>query len=201
MTHTHAHTQNNTQSGGARSQRARLTTTRTHTDTFAPARLMRARTLTRFYHFIILGRDKNCILYPEGGDLCRGSFGSVEIRALSVDHDGEPFFNFKITDEVKEKLPLLPGRIRSFTKFKVSGCSMQLLSDECLHVPVSACLLSRIVPYCASLILAHTSLAGLQAFDTHKEVSFAVEFQQDWHQSWGSPEAVDVLQEHGRGGG
>lgn len=122
-----------------RSQRARLTMTRTNTDTFAPARLTRARTLTRLYHFIFLGRDKNCILYPEGGDLCRGSFGSVEIRALSVDHDGEPFFNFKITDEVKEKLPLLPGRIRSFTKFKVSGCSMQLLSDECVRVPVTEC--------------------------------------------------------------
>lgn len=64
--------------------------------------------------------------------MCRGSFGSIEIPALSVDHDGEPFFNFKLTDEVQRELPLLKGRIRSFTKFKVGACLFGASEMSCV---------------------------------------------------------------------
>ncbi len=57
--------------------------------------------------------------YPEGGDLCRG-FGSIELPALSVDYRGIPYFNMMAqTDELRERFPLLQGRVSAFRKFKV----------------------------------------------------------------------------------
>jgi len=79
----------------------------------------RAHSLTRS----LARRDKNCISFPEGADLCRGIYGSVHMPALSVDSSGTPFFNLpEFNDDQKERFPLLEEqkRLSGLVKLNVS---------------------------------------------------------------------------------
>lgn len=114
-------------------------------------------------------RNDQCTTYPEGGDLSRGCFGSVEIPALSVDYDGRPFFNFKLTDELKQALPLLAssnGRISSFSKFKVS---------DALYAHTHSLSLSHSHTHTHTDSHTKISVTVLQALDAHKASCFSAE--------------------------
>lgn len=70
---------------------------------------LRAHSLT----WSLFCRDKNCVSFPEGADLCRGIYGSVQVPALSVDSSGTTFFNIpEFDDDQKERFPLLEEQKR-----------------------------------------------------------------------------------------
>ena len=78
-------------------------------------------------HTEVTFRDKNSISYPEGADLCRGLYGSIQVPALSVDSTGKTFFNLPpFNDDQKERFPLLgeQSRVKEFLQMNVSAvCS------------------------------------------------------------------------------
>jgi len=77
-------------------------------------------------HLSLFRRDKNSILFPEGADLCRGIYGSVQVPALSVDATGTTFFNVpQMDDDQKEMFPLLAehSRLEELLLLNVSDVS------------------------------------------------------------------------------
>lgn len=68
-----------------------------------------------------LHRDKNSETFPEGGELCLGKYGSINVPAQSEDSQGTPYMHIlPCTDEMKGRFPLLTGRLEGFSMFKVS---------------------------------------------------------------------------------
>lgn len=71
-----------------------------------------------------LFRDSTAVVYPEGMELCRGRTGSMELKALSVNGDGDPFFNVPaITGDLRAMFPELSALRR------LEGCQQMNVRD------------------------------------------------------------------------